>query len=265
MQGIKMILVALILATAPSVAGAESSGSVLFSDRHFLELLGALEGPDGYDDITMFATRNPPKPITSMTINEVLDYQRLLRRTGARSSAMGRYQFIYDTLLYLTNIHDINRNRLFDSHMQDRLTRLEMIRCGFYESTTPIGTLGNCLARVWAALPLLTGPNRGKSRYERMSINSAQTSPGVIEAVLRQRTGMIGQFVRHHVMPGFNTSDGSFSNYTVVRSVHVGQTGQTGPSRQAGWNSTNDSDINFEIKSDVMPIPDPIISTRSGS
>ena len=258
MHGIKMILAALVLAIAPSMTGAEGSGSVLFSDRHFLELLGALEGPDGYDDITLFATRRPPKPITLMTINEVLDYQRLLRSTGARSSAMGRYQFIYDTLLYLTNIHDIDRSRLFDARMQDRLTRLEMIRCGFYESSTPIGALGNCLARVWAALPLLTGPNRGKSRYERMSINSAQTSPMVIEAVLRQRIGMIGQSVRYQARPGFNTSDGSFSNYIVVRSVHADQIDLP---RQTDGNAV----IGAGVKPVVRPTSEPVISTRSGS
>ena len=256
MQGIRLILAIMIFVTAPFMVDAE--GPVSFSDRHFLELLGSLEGPDGYDDITMFATRPPPKPITLMTINEVLEYQRLLRGTGARSSAMGRYQFIYDTLLYLTNIHGIDKNRLFDARMQDRLTRLEMIRCGFYESFTPIGDLGNCLARVWAALPLLTGPNRGKSRYERMSINSAQTSPMVIEAVLRQRTGVIGQSVRYYARPGFNTSDESFSNYIVVRSVHADQIDSP---RQTGRDAVVDSGI----RPVVRPTPEPVISTRSGS
>ena len=176
-----MIMPCLALATG------EKDGSFLFKDRYFLELLGFAEGRDGYDDVTNLALRSPSKAITSMTINEVLEYQRLLRRVGSRSSAMGRYQFVYKTLRYLTRIHDIDRTLLFDRQMQDRLTRLEMIRCGFYEMDTDIGSLGNCLARVWAGLPLLTGKNRGRSRYWATGINRAQISPLVFEAILRQR------------------------------------------------------------------------------
>lgn len=71
--------------------------------------------------------------------------------------------------------------------MQDRLARMEMERCGFYDPHTSITELGNCLAATWAALPLLSGQQRGKSRYASTGINGARTTPEIVEAVLKAR------------------------------------------------------------------------------
>lgn len=156
-------------------------------DRPFLELIGFIEGPDGYNDITGYTKKKPVKPITEMTINEVLDFQRMLRQSGEESSAVGRYQFIYKTLLHTTDVHDIDRNKLFDRKMQDHLARIEMARCGFYEPRADISEIGDCLAGVWAALPVLTGNQRGRSRYASTGINGAKTVPVVFEAILNAR------------------------------------------------------------------------------
>jgi hypothetical protein len=183
-------IIALTLVVLPGLAfGNEQRKPVIyrFMDRPFMELLGYMEGPDGYDDITGFTKRRPVKPITRMTINEVLDFQMMLRQDGADSSAVGRYQYIYKTLDYVTDKHDIDRNQLFDKEMQDRLARIELERCGFYDPHIEIGELGDCLAHVWAALPLLTGKNRGKSKYVATGINSARTSPEIVEALLKSR------------------------------------------------------------------------------
>lgn len=158
-----------------------------FLDRPFMELVGFIEAPDGYDDITGFTDRKPVKNVTEMTIAEVLDFQRMLRQQGAQSSAMGRFQFVYKTLDYVTKKHRIDRNSLFDEAMQDRLARMEMERCGFYDPEADIHELGNCLAATWAALPVLTGKQRGKSRYASTGINGARTTPEIVEAVLRAR------------------------------------------------------------------------------
>jgi hypothetical protein len=189
MRTLTLILALLAMASMPTFAQAENKPIVDYHyvDRPFLELLGFLEGPDGYNDITGFTDIEPVKPVIWMTIDEVLDFQRLLRQKGEESSAMGRYQFIYKTLLYLTDYHNIDRSGLFDKRMQDHLARLEMKRCGFYDRHESIPNVGNCLASVWAALPLLTGNKKGQSKYKKTGINFAQTSPAVFAAVLRAR------------------------------------------------------------------------------
>lgn len=183
------LLSATVLLSALSAqAGTQSNVTYRYLDRPFLELLGFLEGPQGYNDITGFTNLRPVRPVSQMTIQEVLDFQMMLRQKGAKSSAMGRYQFIYKTLDYLVKLHDMDTNQLFDKRMQDHLARLEMARCGFYDRTLDVREVGDCLAHTWAALPLLTGKNRGKSRYVETGINSARTSPEVMEAILRARS-----------------------------------------------------------------------------
>lgn len=181
-----------------------------FTDRPFVELLGFMEAPDGYDEITNYAKVQPIKPISTMTIAEVLDYQRLLRQKGSKSSAVGRYQFIYKTLLARVQQYGIDENRLFNKEIQDHLARQEMAQCGFYDIEKDVGELGDCLAGVWAALPLLTGSERGRSRYEDMQINAALTSPEVIEAVLRARYHIYAPQTYKAKTSGFHVSQSSY-------------------------------------------------------
>lgn len=176
-----------LAASVCGMAPGEAQARAEVLDRPFLELLGYIEGPEGYNQLSHYVTAKPIRPISTLSINQVLDYQRMLRQQGAKSTAVGRYQFIYKTLLHLTKIHKIDRNRKFDSHMQDYLARLEMERCGYYDPSIKVTKLGNCLASVWAALPLLDGKHRGKSKYEKMKINSSQTSPLIVEAILNNR------------------------------------------------------------------------------
>lgn len=235
MKTVTMALMAAIILIMPTTsfanAGPRQTHQVL--DRPFLELLGFLEGPDGYNDITGFTNRRPVKPVTSMTINEVLEFQMMLRQQGTESSAMGRYQFIYKTLNYLTNEHGIDRNRLFDRTMQDHLARLEMERCGFYDTSTSVPELGNCLARIWAALPILTGKNHGKSRYRGTGINFAQTSPQVIEAILRNRVVEYRPQTYQPKKPGFNVSTETFRGYQAPPNAMPPEA--TTPSSYAPW------------------------------
>lgn len=209
------ILMGVVLCTAlPASAGTSGGVTYRYLDRPFLELLGYLEGPKGYNDITGFTDLRPVRPVSQMTIREVLDFQMLLRQKGAKSSAMGRYQFIYKTLDYLVKLHDMDTNQLFDKRMQDHLARLEMARCGFYDRTLDVREVGDCLAHTWAALPLLTGKNRGKSRYVETGINSARTSPEVMEAILRARS-VRDVLLAAEVKPaqaGFNVSGQIYGN-----------------------------------------------------
>ena len=62
-----------------------------------LNMIGALEAPAGYDQVYSGVVDHPPRRITTMTVDEVLAWQRQTVRTSV-SSAAGRYQIIRPTL-----------------------------------------------------------------------------------------------------------------------------------------------------------------------
>lgn len=179
-------LLALLVATSPVAGQVEIEGMRAF-DRPFLELVGAIEAPRGYDTITGFAPFPPDLPITRMTIGEVMDWQTRIRAAGAEATAVGRFQFVRDTLDFLTRRYDVPHDTVLDRRTQDYLARVLMHRCDFYDPQAPVEEVGDCLAGTWAALPMLTGPKRGRSRYEGRANNHARTSPEVVSAVLAVR------------------------------------------------------------------------------
>lgn len=156
-------------------------------DGPFLRLLGRVEGPEGYTTITRATRMRPPAPLTNMTIAEVMDFQKKIRASGAKSSAMGRYQFIYKTLRHYVDSEEIDPSLPFDRYTQDTLARLEMRRCGFYDHVVSDIRVANCLAAVWAALPLVSGPKAGKSKYQGLAGNKALVSRNEVLATMRLR------------------------------------------------------------------------------
>lgn len=171
-------------ALAPAHADATHNGVL---DRPFLELMGAVEGPNGYNQITLATRMRPELPITQMTIRQVIEFQRAVRLSGASSSAMGRYQFTYQTLKGMVETLGIDDQLPFDAITQDALARLEMRRCGFYEPIIQDTKVANCLAAVWAALPLVTGANAGRSRYHGLAGNKSLVTKAEFLDALRKR------------------------------------------------------------------------------
>jgi len=168
-------------------ANAESQGLQSVNDQPFLEFIGGIEGPDGYDDIVVGATSQPPKPVTQLTVREVLAYQRQLQLEGSDSTAVGRFQFIRKTLNWLVEAHEIDLDRKFDRRTQEYLARVLMNNCDFYEVGASEHRVGNCLAKAWAALPVLSGEKAGRSYYGGVGANKARTTRDEVLAVLRQR------------------------------------------------------------------------------
>jgi len=175
-----------LLWSAPGLAQTDLDGVRAF-DRPFLELIGAIEAPAGYDAITGYAPFQPDRRITQMTIAEILDWQKRIREAGAEATAVGKFQFVRDTLEFLTRAYDVPHETVLDRRTQDYLARVLLHRCGFYDPDAAIPELGDCLAGTWAALPLLSGNKRGRSRYEGKVNNHARTTPEVVEAVLAVR------------------------------------------------------------------------------
>lgn len=181
-------LALLALAFTVTLAGASGDrGRFSANDVDFLNLMGNLEGPRGFGTVTDFAPALPPAELDEMQIRDVMAWQRTIRSMGAKSSAAGRYQFIYPTLSSVVEEHGISDELVFDSEIQTYLARLLMADCGFYEVDTPVDHLGNCLAGRWAALPLLQGPGAGRSAYDGDGLNRHLVSTAVFRGVLESR------------------------------------------------------------------------------
>jgi hypothetical protein len=157
------------------------SRAIVFTDQDFLELLGDAEAPAGYDAVTHSTRLRPTRPITELTLAEVMAFQRKVIAAGASSSAMGRYQFLHRSLKALIELHGIDESRLFDKTMQDYLARLKLKDCGFYDLRRGDAGVAQCLAGTWAALPAATGKGTGKSRYH--GINGNKSRVGLTEVL----------------------------------------------------------------------------------
>ena len=179
------------LRMAAVAAIALASGAGLADERtvtDILALVRALEAPGGYDAYEGRIPVPPPKRLTAMTVGEVLDWQADVRRAGAPSTASGGYQVIRPTLERLVRTHGIDRGALFDAAMQDRLARLLVAECGDPGPGLRPPRFADCLAGIWAALPLTSGPKRGRSAYDGVAGNRALTDPETVLAVLAGRT-----------------------------------------------------------------------------
>ncbi len=143
--------------------------------RHESESSASSQGvSSGYDVVVhqAFKVHPPAKPITSMTIDEVLSWQseaiklyqtRFMSRQGY--SAAGRYQIIRSTLLGLLD-PDWKMSDLFDAETQDLLAMQLLRRRGWSKwasnrSVEADNVFADSLSREWASLPY----NNGRSYY----------------------------------------------------------------------------------------------------
>jgi hypothetical protein len=148
-----------------------------------------LEARGSYDIVWggIPANARPAHKLTEMTVGEVLDWQRTIRKKGYGSTACGGYQFIYKTLLALVTESKTPLSAKFDARLQDRfaIRLMEGRGLGKYVNGT-ISTEAFCneLAKEWASLPLVSGPKKGRSFYANDGLNKALTDVGpFIDAV----------------------------------------------------------------------------------
>ncbi len=119
-------------------------------------------------------------PLTSMTITQVIDYQRQMLAKGHESTAVGRYQYLRDSLLDVVKYMGIDPATKFDERTQDAIATADMRRrCGLDQWLS--GTLADAafltkLSKVWAGLPNAT---TGISSYAATGSNKAGTSADV--------------------------------------------------------------------------------------
>ena len=170
---------------------ANAQSAERFSVDGLLRFIGKYEAPEGYNQVYGGSVIQPPRLLTTMRISEVIDWQRRSVAAGSASSAAGKYQIIRRTLEGLVRNGSARSSDYFDAATQDRLARVLMEGRGLsrYQSgQISAEQFGNNLASEWASLPVLTGPNAGRSRYDGDGLNSALTTP---QAFLAALTGSI--------------------------------------------------------------------------
>jgi predicted kinase/muramidase (phage lysozyme) len=155
--------------------------------ENLLSLVGRLEAPKGYDQVYSGSVIRPPRPLTTMTINEVLAWQDANVAGGAASSAAGGFQIIRKTLRASADQLGLKGDELFDAAMQKRIAvhlmrgrGLDDWRAGRISDQA----FANSLAGEWAALPQVNGPKAGASVYQNDGLNKALTDPDTFLRVL---------------------------------------------------------------------------------
>lgn len=164
-------------------------------NKPILDLIGRAEAPQGYNQVYYGTRLQPPRPITTMTIGEVLDWQRSSVSAGSKSSAAGRYQFIRKTLSDTYSRAGLSSDSLFNATNQDKLATVLLRLQGlarFKAGSMTAEQFGDKLARRWAGLPVHSRQqgrhrmvNRGQSYYAGDGLNKATISPESVISALR--------------------------------------------------------------------------------
>lgn len=158
-----------------------------------LGLIRSAETSKGYDDFYTGSKIAPPKPVTQMTVNEVIEWQRRSVRAGSKSSAIGGYQFIGKTFRGLVDEMGLTGNEVFDQSLQDQMGLRLLARRGYNDWVAGKITdtaFANNLAKEWAGLPVIGGKKHGRSYYAGDGLNASTTKPGaVLQALVASRTG----------------------------------------------------------------------------
>lgn len=116
---------------------------------------------------------------TSMTVGEVLAWQKQFVEQGNPSSAVGRYQFISSTLSGLVRELKIDQNAKFDQQLQDKLAVVLLERRGvreYVDGKISREAFAHNLSKEWAALPKAIGERPEQSYYAGDGLNKAQLS-----------------------------------------------------------------------------------------
>ena len=133
-------------------------------------LIGQAESPRaGYDAVQHGARIKPAKPPSHMTLAEIFAW---VEATPGQPHAIGRYQFIPETLTRVVQQVGARPRDRFTPALQDRLADVLLVDAGF--PAFMAGQLSqdqfmNNLAAIWAGFPTTTG----RSKYHGVAGNRA--------------------------------------------------------------------------------------------
>lgn len=141
-----------------------SDQSSMYSGGEYGPILDYLADSEGADYNTQFNYQNTTggRPLTEMTVAEVMEAQS--KQEG--SSAIGRYQFMRQTMLDGLNAGIISRDEVFSPQTQDRFATwlIDSKRKGhkWREGKMSNEEFGRALSQEWASVP---NPYTGASYY----------------------------------------------------------------------------------------------------
>jgi hypothetical protein len=164
--------------------GAEFLGRHRTQNLAILDLLRCESNGGDYN----IAFGGIKKDFTSMTIDEVRDWQRRRINSGAESAAVGRYQIMYDKLGELKRELGLTGQEIFNEEMQDTLGLALLVKRGYMRYLESAGTrqdeyrMMRQLSREWAALP---DPKTGRSYYDGVGSNRKLVDTGPVLEALR--------------------------------------------------------------------------------
>jgi hypothetical protein len=158
-----------------------------------LDFIGGIEAPHGYETVYGNNQAKLPKPLTRMTIDEVIAAgSGWTRRFG--SSACGKLQFMKATLIRLKKVLGLSGRELLDGPMQEALGYQLLKERGyakFLAGAMSRTAFGLALAQEWASFPVLVATKgqkrrvaRGQSFYAGDGLNKALVSAAAVEAML---------------------------------------------------------------------------------
>lgn len=127
---------------------------------------------DGYDAVQHGARIKPKGKPTQMTLAEIFAW---IAQTPGQPHAIGRYQFIPDTLRRLVDKAGLKPSQNFSPSIQDKLANILLAEAGlhhFRAGTLDRRSFMNNLAKIWAGLP----NSSGKSHYHGYAGNKASIS-----------------------------------------------------------------------------------------
>lgn len=219
-------------------------------------------GTYGYNSLVYGAKgKDVPKaaPLTDMTLEQVLNYQKGMIKKGHASTALGRYQFTNKTLQELIQKAGLSMSTKFSAQIQDKLAGMLIDKAGWKEYTSGkmrIDEFQNKLAGVWASLP----KDDGRSAYEGIAGNKVGAKSGAFQGVLSSMAGLNKPSPPEQVASSANSGEVVGQTTTAVNTMRDDRSSQPIVVAAGGGGSQSDGGMNTQRS---RGIPSPVASRGS--
>lgn len=150
-----------------------------------LSFIGAMESRNNYKSCFGHGDMD----FSVLTCGQVLSFQGARIEAGAKSTALGRYQFIQSTLKACLKATKTALSAKFTNDVQDLCAEHLLKERGledFLAGHLAADDFAMHLAQEWASVPCVKGPHAGRSYYAGDGLNKSLTTPKKLMATLAQ-------------------------------------------------------------------------------
>lgn len=151
-------------------------------EASLLSLIRKEEAAGNYNAV--FGRANSKVDLSQFTLDDILAQQQAARKRGAKSTAIGGYQFIYKTLRGLKAELGLDGTEKFTPELQDKLAVALLNRRGlpqFRAGRISKKQFALSLSKEWASLP---NPSTGRSFYAGDGLNASRLPRSAVYAAL---------------------------------------------------------------------------------